>query len=187
MKFPIHTPETAPLGSRTALAEINKRYGFIPNLAGVFAQSPGAMNAMLGLLAAYDSPELKLSPIERQLVLLTTSVANRCSYCTAAHSMLLDKLGLARSDIDHIQQSEPVSDKKLESLRRFVLAVVSSQGWPGEKELALFSGAGYGEAEVLEVLLGIAAKTLTNYTNHIAQPPTNEQFSAYLPNWPKAA
>jgi len=33
----------------------------------------------------------------------------------------------------------------------------------------------------------IALKTLTSYTNHLANPPVNEQFSEFLPHRDKAA
>jgi hypothetical protein len=65
MNFPIHTIDTAPTDSQPALQAIEERYGFIPNLAAVFAESPGAFNALLGALKAYDDESLTLSPLER--------------------------------------------------------------------------------------------------------------------------
>lgn len=187
MEFRIHDANTAPEASRETLSNIADKYGFIPNLAGVFAESPGAMKGLLAGLAAYDSPELKLKDIERQVVMLAVSVRNRCSYCTAAHSMLASHLGMDRAQIDALQQGQPLSDRKLEALRRFTLAVVEKEGWVSEDDKAEFEVAGYGAVHVLEVVLGIALKTLTNYANHIASPPVNEQFAAFLPKWPKAA
>jgi len=65
MNFPIHTIDTAPTDSQPALQAIEERYGFIPNLAAVFAESLGVFNALLGALKAYDDESLTLSPLER--------------------------------------------------------------------------------------------------------------------------
>lgn len=187
MNFPVHTIDTAPADSRPALEAIKQRYGFIPNLAGVFAESPGAFNGLLGALKAYDDESLTLTPVERQVVLLAVSVENRCDYCTAAHSMLANSLGLPRSDVDALQQGRALSDPKLEALRVFTRGLVASRGLVDDAALEQFVEAGYTRAQVLEVILGISVKTLTNYANHVANPPVNAQFKAFLPDWAAAA
>ncbi len=53
---------------------------------------------------------------------------------------------------------------------------VEIRGWPADEVKAGFFGAGYGTAEYLEVILGIAVKTLSNYTNHAADTPLDAAF-----------
>ena len=183
MNFEIHTTETAPENSQDALQAIEERYGFIPNLAAVFAESPGAFNALLAALKAYDDPSLTLTPVERQVVLLAVSVENRCDYCTAAHGMLAHSLGLDRDDIVALQQGRAIRDSKLEALREFTRSLVANRGLIDETALTRFADAGFSRAQVLEVILGVSLKTLTNYANHVANPPVNEQFRAFLPEW----
>ena len=187
MTFQVHTVDTAPIDSQPALQAIEERYGFVPNLAAVFAESPGAFNALLGALKAYDDESLTLTPVERQVVLLSVSVENRCDYCTAAHSMLAHSLGLDREEIGALQQGGAISDPKLEALRRFTHDLVVGRGVVGESALAGFLDAGFTRAQVFEVILGVSLKTLTNYANHVANPPVNEQFKAFLPEWAAAA
>lgn len=187
MTFRVHTPETAPAGAGDALIRIVQRYGFVPNLAGVFAESPASLNGLLGLMAAYDAPELTLSPVERQLVLLAVSVFNRCAYCTAAHSLLADMAGLDRIDIGRVQDGNPIDDARLEALRRFTETVVERRGWVADGDVARFLTAGFTQAQVLEVIFGVALKTLTNYANHLTRPPVNDRFAAYMPSWAEAA
>jgi len=187
MNFPIHTIDTAPTDSQPALQAIEERYGFIPNLAAVFAESPGAFNALLGALKAYDDESLTLTPVERQVVLLSVSVENRCDYCTAAHSMLAHSLGLSREDIDALQQGRAIGDSKLEALQRFTKALVVNRGVVDESAIASFLDSGFSKAQVFEVILGVSLKTLTNYANHVANPPVNEQFKSFLPEWAAAA
>jgi len=187
MDFQLHTVDTAPPGSRPVLQAVKERYGFIPNLAAVFAESPGTFNALLGVLKAYDDEALTLSLLERQVVLLSVSVENRCDYCTAAHSLLAHSLGLSRENVDALQTGEPLDDTRLEALRRFATRVVADRGVIKESSLQAFIDAGFTKGQVLEVVLGVSLKTLTNYANHIANPPVNDQFKAFLPSWAAAA
>ncbi len=187
MTFQIHTPETAPAEARETLGAIARNYGFVPNLAAAVAESPATLDGLLGFMSAYDAPAMTLSPVERQVVLVAVSVANKCEYCTAAHSMLAGKAGLARPEIDNLQEGRPLSDPRLEALRRFVETVVAERGLVSEAGLEVFFAAGFTKAQVLEVVFGVALKTLTNYANHIAKPPVNQQFAAFLPRWAEAA
>lgn len=187
MTFTLHTQETAPAGSRETLGKIVASYGFLPNLAAAIAESPAALNGLVGLIGAFDAPAMSLSPVERQVVLLAVSVRNTCEYCTAAHGMLAHMNGLDRAEIDRLQRGEPLADARLQALRGFVEAVVDRRGRMGERELEIFLAAGFTKAQVLEVIMGVALKTLTNYVNHIARPPVNEQFAAFLPKWSAAA
>src|SRR5262245_6617654 len=63
--FTLHTPETAPAESRPLLESIGRSFGFVPNLFGVFAESPAALR---GALAVYEAfAKSSLSPVEQQL------------------------------------------------------------------------------------------------------------------------
>jgi uncharacterized peroxidase-related enzyme len=187
MTFQIHSPETAPAGARETLSTIAKNYGFVPNLAAVIAESPATLAGLLGFMSAFDATEMTLAPVERQVVLVTVSVANRCEYCTTAHSMLASKAGLARAEIDKLQEARALSDARLEALRQFTKTVVAERGLAADSDLEAFFAAGFTKAQVFEVVFGVALKTLTNYANHIAKPPVNEQFAAFLPSWAQAA
>jgi len=44
--------------------------------------------------------------------------------------------------------------------------------------LQAFAAAAYSRQNVLEVILGVALKTISNYTNHIAGTPLDEAFQA---------
>lgn len=187
MPFQIHTPETAPEAARETLHAIEQRYGFLPNLAGVFAASPGAFNGLLSALKSNDDELLTLSPKERQVVQIAVSVENRCDYCTAAHSMLISSLGMPRDQIDRLHSQERLDDSRLDALRSFATEIVRKRGVVDDEMLEAFLAAGFGEDQVLEVLLAVSLKTLTNYANHIARPAVNPQFSEFLPDWASAA
>lgn len=183
MPFPIHTIETAPEGSKEALAKFVQNFGFLPNIAGAFAESPASLNGLLGLMGAFSTAEMTLTPVERQIVLLTASALNKCEYCTAAHGTIASGRGVSRVAIENLQGGRPLADSKLESLRRFTEIIVEQRGWAPDAELENFLAAGFTKAQVFEVILGVALKTLTNYANHVARPLVNAQFAEFLPEW----
>jgi uncharacterized peroxidase-related enzyme len=187
MNFEIHTPESAPNDSKEALSKIVEKYGFVPNLAGVISESPFALQGLLALMTAYDTGEATLTPLEKQIVLLATSVENRCEYCTAAHSMVASMAGLEKSEVRKIQDGMPLADARQQSLRDFTENVVRYRGRIGKSQTEEFLSAGFSKGSVMEVILGVALKTLTNYINHFADTSPNEQFSEFAPSWTEAA
>jgi uncharacterized peroxidase-related enzyme len=182
MAFPIHTRDTAPDGAKAKLAQVEKAFGFIPNLAGMLANAPVALEAYLAVAAAFGRSSL--SAAEQQVTLLTTSVENECGYCVAAHSAIAASEGLPAEVVDAVRRRVPVADPKLEALRRFTHAVVTRRGWV-EDELPAFYAAGFNQANALEVITGVTQKILSNYANHIAETPVDDAFVAH--RWETAA
>jgi hypothetical protein len=67
--------------------------------------------------------------------------------------------------------NRPLSTPRLEVLRRFAEAVVHERGFVGDAAVDSFLRAGFTKAQVLEVVLAVATKTLSNYVNHITHTP----------------
>ncbi len=180
-RFDIHTKETAQAESAELLATAEKAYGFIPNLLGVFAESPATLKAYLSIGQIFD--ESSFSPTERQLVILTTSRLNECHYCIAAHSTVAEMQTVPTDVINAIRNDQPIADSKLEALRTFTTAVVEKRGWVTGDDTEAFLAAGYTKAQILEVILGTSFKTLSNYANHIADTPLDDAFApkAWVP------
>ena len=174
-RFTVHTAETAPGESRLLLEGIARTFGFVPNLFGVFAESPAALRGGLAIYEAFTRSSL--SRVEQQIVMLAASEANDCSYCVAAHSTLAkDFLKVEPAVVDAVRARNPIADARLEALAVFTRQVVEQRGWLAEVQVAAFITAGYTAAQVLEVLLGVGMKTFNNYVDHVAHTPLNEQF-----------
>jgi alkylhydroperoxidase family enzyme len=80
--------------------------------------------------------------------------------------------------VEAIREDRPISDSRLEALRVFTTTVVEKQGWLADEDVAAFLAAGFTKAQILEVILGVSFKTLSNYTNHIADTPLDPAFQA---------
>jgi len=176
-QFNIHSIEQAPVAARSLLEGAQQKFGFIPNLLGSFAESPATLQAYLELGALMG--KTALTPVEQQVVLLAASAENHCTYCVAAHSVIAKQMVKADAAIvDALRELQPLPERKLEALAVFTRAVVKQRGHVDAKVLDDFIGAGYSLAQVLDVVLGVAMKTLSNYANHIMHTPLDVQFQA---------
>lgn len=183
MTFSVHTIESAPSGSKPTLEAARDALGFVPNLYGVMAEAPALLEGYKALSAVFEKSSLTAT--ERQIVLLMASYDNGCEYCVAAHSTIAAMQRVPDEVISAIRDGERIEDPKLEALRQFTSAVVTKRGWPDEAEVTDFLNAGYGRAQILEVVLGVGIKTLSNYTNHVADTPLDQAFAPNV--WKKAA
>lgn len=176
-QFKIHSIQTAPAAVQPLLEGSLKKYGFVPNLHGGLAEAPAALKAYIELTALFD--QTSLSPTERQVVLLVASAENHCSYCVAAHSTIAKQMVKADPAIvDAIRNLQPLPDKKLDALANFTRNVVKNRGVISGEAFDKFITAGFSRAQVLEVVLGVTLKTLSNYTNHIIETPLDTAFQA---------
>lgn len=183
MPYTVHTVETAPEAAKETLAGAKNAFGFVPNLLGVMATAPALVKAYVTLSRIFE--ETSFDATERQTVLLAASHENNCEYCIAAHSVIAGMQKVPDAVIQAIRDNRPIPDAKLEALRRFTVAVVNTRGWPSDEDVRAFTNAGYGERQILEVILGIGFKTLSNYTNHVAGTPLDTAFAKAA--WSKAA
>jgi|CXWL01.1.fsa_nt_gi uncharacterized peroxidase-related enzyme len=176
MKFQIHTKDTASEASRPTLDATTRKYGFLPNLFGVLAESPTAVQAYAGINKALE--QSALSPVEQQVVALTVSTTNNCAYCVGAHSTVAQMVRMPEDVLTALREQRSLSDRKLNALRTLVMSILRHRGWVPEEDLQRVVAAGYTQRHVLDVLTLVALKILSNYVNHIAHTPLDVQFAA---------
>ncbi|CAE7383839.1 unnamed protein product [Symbiodinium necroappetens] len=182
--FTLHTPETAPDGASERLAAAQKSLGFVPSLWAIQAEAPALLEGYQTLAAIFD--KTSFTATERQTVMITVNFDNECTFCMAAHTGIAKSQGVPDDVIEALRNDTPLPDAKLEALRRFTRAVVTTRGWVEDSDVEAFLAAGYGRQQVLEVILGVGLKVLSNYTNHVADTPLNEAFQTFAWTKPSA-
>lgn len=181
-QFTVFDETNAPAASKSTLKSVKAKYGFIPNLMGELAISPTALEAYANLSSVFG--QTSLTAVEQQVVLLTTSYENNCAYCMAAHSTIALSIGLEREALIAIREGGEIkSDPRLEALHMFTSAMVVERGLVEKSVIETFMRAGYTKANILDVLTGVTMKTLSNYTNHIAETEVDPAFAAM--SWSK--
>lgn len=167
--------ETAPEKSRPFLEKVQKTFKSIPNLYATFANSPALLEGYLGLEGVFE--KTSLNAVERHVVLLAASVENNCKYCTAAHSTVLKAFLHASAEVvTAVRSNQPLSDPKLNALVTLTKEIVSERGHVRTQTIENFVSAGYKKDQVLEVLIGVALKTMSNYVDHISPNELDQPF-----------
>jgi uncharacterized peroxidase-related enzyme len=169
------TLETAPEQSLESLKAVKGGLGFIPNHFATCANSPSVISGYLALDAAYN--QSGFSPVERQVILLAVSLENECGYCTAAHSTILKSMmKVDPAIVNAVRAGEAVPNEKHQALITTVREIVRERGYLSTETRDAFLAAGYTPANLMEILLGVALKTISNYLDHISPAPLDAAF-----------
>ena len=177
-RLTIHTVDTAPEAARERVQAAQAANGFLPNLIGVLANAPAALETyqVVGAINGRSS----LTPAEREVVQITAATLNDCGFCVAGHTKLsLQKLRMPETLVEALRQVDEIEDLKLNALARFSVAVIQKKGAVSDEELAAFRAAGYDDQQALEVVLGVSLATLCNFANSLAQTPINPELQPF--------
>lgn len=176
--FQIHTIETAPEAAQEALKAVQQNNGFIPNLIGVLANAPTALETYrtVGAINQRNS----LTPTEREVVQITAAVTNGCGFCVAGHTAIsIKQIKMPDELLQALRNQTEISDPKLNTLAKFTLAVIETKGKVGNTLLNDFFAAGYTAQNALDVVLGVSLASLCNYANNLADTPINPELQPY--------
>lgn len=173
--YPILDKRTAGDSTRQAFEEIFEAYKFLPNLTGMMANHPALLNTYW-FGNGYLEKDRLFSHIEQQIIFLSVSYDNKCHYCVAAHSAIAKMYGVPDNVIESIRRGVVIPDSKLEALRRYTSATVIKRGRVSEEDIENFLDAGFSKNHILEVIVIVSLKVLTNYLNYVAKTPVDDQF-----------
>jgi uncharacterized peroxidase-related enzyme len=174
--FPLLQADDATPAQQEVFDRAEAAFGMVPNLIRVLAHSPATAEAYLDLGERFSATSL--TPVEQQTVLLAVSHENACTYCMAAHSALAKQAGMGDEVLAALRAGETLDDPRLHALSELTRSVVRNDGHPGADRVQAFHDVGFAEPDYEAVVLGVAMKTLSNYTNHAADTPVDEPFQA---------
>ncbi|WP_054112868.1 carboxymuconolactone decarboxylase family protein [Marinagarivorans algicola] len=179
--FTLHDKNSAPEASKPLLDNSQKAFGMLPNLHAVMAEAPGLLEGYqvlhdLFLNSSFDADE-------KTVVWQTINVEHACHYCVPAHTGIAKSMKVSDDITNALRDETPLPNAKLEALRDFTLAMVRQRGELNAQQTQNFYDAGYSQQNVLEIILGLSQKVMSNYTNHVAQTPVDEAFAPFA--WEK--
>jgi AhpD family alkylhydroperoxidase len=174
--YPIHTIESAPEKSQAALQGLQRGLGIIPNLAATMATSPVLINGFVGAFGNAQSGSF--SNAQRQVLLLTNAVTNRCAWAVAFHSTLALKEGVAAADVKAIRARELPQEPVLAALSGLTRSLIEKRGQLDGSDLERFRAGGFGSDQVLEAIAVLAVSVMANYAGNITRPALEAAFDA---------
>lgn len=179
-RLTLHTVHTAPEDSRALVEKVQAGNGFLPNLIGILANAPEALETYLTVGQINAKGALGLA--EREVVQITAARIHGCDFCVAGHTKVaLKQARLPDAQVIALQNGTDTGDVRLDAVRRFTEAVIATRGAVDDAALAAFQAAGYGEQQALDVVLGVSLATLCNFANNLARNTVNPELQGFLP------
>lgn len=155
----IVTNETANSEQKTLLDAIQSQLGMVPNFLKVFANSPAALRAFLGLHGIASQGSLDAQTRER--IALGVAQQNACEYCLSAHTAIGRKAGLNTAEIE-ANRAGTSQDAKAAVAVKFARSLVDNMGEVTTAEILEARNAGYSDAEIVEIITHVGMNILTN-------------------------
>jgi uncharacterized peroxidase-related enzyme len=176
VKFEVPTKATVSEENKAILEKIEAGVGFIPNIYATYALSTNA----LARYSTFANGKTSLNNKEKEVVNLVVSQKNGCTYCLAAHTAIGKMNGFTDEDILEIRKGSAPFNAKLDALAKFTKSVVENAGNVEEKALENFFEAGYTKENMVDTILGIGEKAITNMLHNITKIPIDFPEAARL-------
>ncbi|WP_413459401.1 carboxymuconolactone decarboxylase family protein [Herbaspirillum huttiense] len=167
--FTIPTAATVSPANQAIFDNLRKGLGMVPNLYATFAHSEHALGNYLTLQNGKSS----LTAKEREVINLVVSQVNECAYCLAAHTVLGGMVGFTPEQIIAIRKGGAAFDARLDALARLVKSAAEQRGHAAPALVEAFFAAGYTEGNLVDVVMVIGDKIITNYLHALTQVPVD--------------
>lgn len=177
-EFTLHTEQTAPEASKPLIANSKAAFGMLPNLHAVMAEAPTLLEGYQVLHTLFQNTSFNAE--ELTVVWQTINVEHHCHYCVPAHSAIAASMNVDPAIVDALVNNTPLADKKLDTLRETTLAMTKNRGVISDEQIDAFFAVGYAQQQLLEIVVGLSQKVMSNYTNHLAKTPIDTPFKAFV-------
>ena len=159
--------EDAPPGVKALNDKAVEKLGFVPNVLRVYALRPQHLelwNAFYDDLMRGDSG---LTRIQREMIAVVVSTANRCHYCMVSHGAFLRKLTENPTLVEQLRTNYRYAD--LEPRERvmldFAVKLTEQSSACTERDIKALREAGWADEDVMDIAQ-VAA--MFNFTNRLA-------------------
>jgi uncharacterized peroxidase-related enzyme len=163
--FTIPTREEVSANNQAIFDNLKGMIGFVPNLYAFYANNETALADYLAL----QNRKSTLRAKEREIINLVVSQVNECEYCQAAHTAVGKMQGFMAEEIIEVRKAEISFDAKFDPLAKFVKETTLKRGKPSAEATEKLFAAGYSEANLIDIVMVIGDKIISNYLHGITQ------------------
>jgi uncharacterized peroxidase-related enzyme len=153
------TSENANAEQKELYTAITLQLGMVPNFLKVFANSPAALKAFLGLHSITN--EGSLDALTKERIALALAEKNACQYCVSAHTAIGKKAGLSSAEIE-ANRAGSSQDAKAAIAVKLAKALAEHNGEVTTAELLEARNAGYSESDIVEIITHVGMNIMTN-------------------------
>jgi uncharacterized peroxidase-related enzyme len=159
-------PATATGHTKELLDAVKQKFGMVPNITRLMANSPQVLEGYLGFSGALAGG--RLDPQLRERIAIAVASANGCDYCLSAHTAGGRMVGLSQDELTAAQQGQSSGEKETVALR-FATKIVRERGWVADEDVTALRQVGFDDGEIVEIIAATVLNIFTNYFNHVAE------------------
>jgi len=168
-KFNVPTLSEVNPVNKEILQGLEKALGFVPNLFATFAHSENALNNF----TQFSNAPTSLSNKEKEVVNLAVSEVNQCTYCLSAHTVFAGMNGFTEGQILELRSGRASFDAKLDALAALSKDITENRGAASDETVERFYAQGYTKENLVDTILLVGDKTITNYIHKVTQVPVD--------------
>ncbi len=129
---------------------------------------------------ALANRKTSLSAQGKEIANLVVSQVNDSAYCLAAHTAIGIINGFTNRQILKIRSGRASFNSTFDSLAHYVKDATENRSKPSSESIANLFSAGYTKAEVIDIIMLIGDKTVSNYLHGTTQVPVDFPAAAAL-------
>lgn len=167
--FNVPTREEVSANNQAIFDNLEKAVGFVPNLYATYAHSENALANYLNLSNAKTS----LSNKEKEVVNLIVSEVNNCQYCRSAHTAIAKMNGFTDEQILELRSGSASFHSKFDALVKLAENITQNRGAADQAVVDRFLAAGYTKENLIDTIVLIGDKTISNYLHRTTQVPVD--------------
>ena len=179
-RYPAPEINDLPEDIKTKVLEVQEKAGFVPNVFLAFARRPAEWRAFFAYHDALMVPESVgresgLTKGEREMIVTTTSAANKCLYCVVAHGAILriyEKKPLVADQVAINHRKADISPRQ-RAMLDFALKVCDHSDQVEDADFAALHAHGFNDEDIWDIA---AITAFFGLSNRMAS------FSGMMPN-----
>lgn len=165
-RFITINPAIATGRTKELLDAVKQKFGMVPNIARLMANSPQVLEGYLGFSGALAGG--RLDPQLRERIAIAVASENGCNYCLSAHTAFGQMVGLSPEELRAARSGQSAGEKESTALR-FAVKAVRERGWVTDEDVTSLRQAGFDDGEIIEIIGTTVLNIFTNYFNHISE------------------
>ena len=179
-RYPAPEIKDLPEDIKAKVLEVQEKAGFVPNVFLAFARRPAEWRAFFAYHDALMVPESVgresgLTKGEREMIVTTTSAANKCLYCVVAHGAILriyEKKPLVADQVAINYRKVDITPRQ-RAMLDFAMKVCLHSDEVDDADFAALHAHGFDDEDIWDIA---AITAFFGMSNRLAS------FSGMLPN-----
>ena len=167
LQFKVPTREQQSENNLPTYDAILNGLGFVPNLFATLGLSDNGLQRYI----SFQNDKSSLSNKEKEVVNLVVSEVNNCKYCKAAHTAIGKMNGFTDEQALELRSGNASFNEKYDALVKLAKNITENRGHIDKMLLDNFISAGYNQGNLVDVILQVGEKTITNYLHSITLIP----------------